>query len=84
MKNTNIDIVGVRVDGELKQAAEQLFASRGSTLSKEIRKFLRRSVARSQNPHYCRKNEIARVMGGIQLGDTHRLQIISRKTRVKC
>jgi len=84
MSKTNIETIGVRVDAELKKNAEQLFAARGSNLSKEIRKFLRRSLKRAQNPYYCQKREVANVMGGIQLGDTHRLQIVSRKTRVDC
>ena len=83
-KTNTVETIGVRVDGGLKKAAEELFAARGSDLSKEIRKFLRRSLQRSQEARYCRPKEVSKVMGGIQLGDTHRLQVVSRKTHVDC
>ena len=83
-KTNSMETIGVRVDGALKKAAEELFASRGSDLSKEIRKFLRRSLQRSQDAYYCRPKQVSKVMGGIQLGDTHRLQVVSKKTHVDC
>ncbi len=84
MSGNNITSIGLRVDAALKKDAEALFAARGSSLSKEIRRFLRRSVKRSRNPHYCQKKQLKKVMGSLPLGGTHHLQIVSRKTHVDC
>jgi len=80
----NLETIGVRVDGELKQAAEELFASRGITMSQAIREFLRRSIKRSQDQYYCQKKDVVNVMGGINIGDSQKIQLVSKRTRVDC
>ena len=77
-------VLGVRVNPELKREAEEIFAQRGSTLSQEIRRFLRRTVHRSQSQKYCRKHQVGKVMGAIQLGDTRRLEVVRKTTSVDC
>ena len=84
VKDEGAGLIGVRVNSDLKREAEAIFAQRGTTMSQEIRRVLRRTVHRAQHRAYCRKRQMGKVMGAIQLGDTSRLEFVRKTTSVDC